>query len=191
MAKAKHQLHPRQIDAFWLQRNLSKVYDDPTVAQTKAQEILDVLKKAQDERDVENQLVLLLGFNQFDFIKLLRQNRDMILYCTLLASAQDEKEKALIESKMRSDAYLSTLLDQLNETEKDNLIQEERERRQAARKSRIAADLESTMDVDGATSQATEQWNPQHILNLDDLQFTQGTFNHQAQSTVISLFLLV
>ncbi len=141
------------------------------MAQTKAQEILDVLKKAQDERDVENQLVLLLGFNQFDFIKLLRQNRDMVLYCTLLATAQDEKEKTLIESKMRSDSYLSTLLDQLNETEKDNLIQEERERRQAARKSRIAADLESTMEVD---SSHTEQWNPQHVLNLEDIQFSQG-----------------
>ena len=28
-------LHPRDIDAFWLQRNLSKFYDDPHVAQTK------------------------------------------------------------------------------------------------------------------------------------------------------------
>lgn len=38
-------LHPRDIDAFWLQRKLSKCYtDDPTMAQTKAGEILDILK---------------------------------------------------------------------------------------------------------------------------------------------------
>ena len=70
-------LTPHQIDAFWLQRKLSKVYDDPTQAQTKVKEVLDILKKASDERDVETQLVLLLGFDQFDIIKLLRSHRQM------------------------------------------------------------------------------------------------------------------
>lgn len=32
---------------------------------------------ASDDRDCENQLVLLLGFNTFDFIKVLRQHRRM------------------------------------------------------------------------------------------------------------------
>ena len=56
---------------------MSKVYDDPTQAQTKVKEVIDILKEAEDERDVENQLVLLLGFNQFDLIKLLRSNRQL------------------------------------------------------------------------------------------------------------------
>ena len=76
-AKKSSILKPHQIDAFWLQRKLSKVYDDPTQAQTKVKEVLEILKQATDERDVENQLVLLLGFNQFDFIKVLRSNRQM------------------------------------------------------------------------------------------------------------------
>ncbi len=70
-------LTPHQIDAFWLQRKLSKVYDDPAQAQTKVKEVIEILKTASDERDVETQLVLLLGFNQFDIIKLLRSNRQM------------------------------------------------------------------------------------------------------------------
>lgn len=32
---------------------------------------------ASDDRECENQLVLLLGFNTFDFIKVLRQHRMM------------------------------------------------------------------------------------------------------------------
>ena len=32
-------LQPHQIDAFWLQRKLSTVYDDPTQAQTKVKEV--------------------------------------------------------------------------------------------------------------------------------------------------------
>ena len=38
-------LHPRDIDAFWLQRKLSKYYpDDPTTAQSKSKEVLNILK---------------------------------------------------------------------------------------------------------------------------------------------------
>lgn len=43
--KSEGGLHPRDIDAFWIQRKLSKYYpDDPTTAQTKAKEVLDILK---------------------------------------------------------------------------------------------------------------------------------------------------
>lgn len=38
-------LHPREIDAFWIQRKISKFYpDDPNVAQSKANEVLEILK---------------------------------------------------------------------------------------------------------------------------------------------------
>ena len=38
------ELHPRDIDAFWLQRKLSKYYDDPVLAQSRAGEVLNILK---------------------------------------------------------------------------------------------------------------------------------------------------
>jgi len=41
-------LHPRDIDAFWLQRQLNQFYDDPMVAQTKANEVLDILKVSRN-----------------------------------------------------------------------------------------------------------------------------------------------
>lgn len=45
MRKAEQELHPRDIDAFWIQRKLSKYYpDDPTTAQAKAKDVLDILK---------------------------------------------------------------------------------------------------------------------------------------------------
>lgn len=39
--------------------------------------VLSSLQTASDDRECENQLVLLLGFNTFDFIKVLRQHRMM------------------------------------------------------------------------------------------------------------------
>lgn len=92
-SKKEKALDPRDIDAHWLQRCLRKYYNDSIMSQAKAGEVLGVLKDAGDDRECENQLVLLLGYDCFDFIKLLKKNRQTILYCTMLASSQSESER--------------------------------------------------------------------------------------------------
>lgn len=67
-----------------------------------------------------------------------------VLYCTLLASAQSEMERKRIEEKMESDPDLSKLLHSLQETDKEDIVVRERDRKQAARQSRVA----EAMDVD-------------------------------------------
>ena len=44
------------------------------------------LKEATDDREAENKLVVLLGFNQFDFIRILRQHRQMSEFSHFSAS---------------------------------------------------------------------------------------------------------
>jgi pre-mRNA-splicing helicase BRR2 len=162
-------LQPHEIDAFWLQRKLGKIYDDPQQAQVKVKEVLDILKEARDERDVENQLVLLLGFDQFELIKLLRSHRNMVLYCTLLASAQSKEERDELEHKMRDDAELSLVLDALQRFDDDRAAQEDRQNnKQEKKSSKVTANGAQDLQSNG------EQWNPQHVLNLEDLQFAQG-----------------
>lgn len=78
--KKERSLHPLDIDAYWLQRKLSKIYDDAMVSQAKATEVLNVLRDASDDRECENQLVLLLGYDCFDFIKQLKKHRQMSKY---------------------------------------------------------------------------------------------------------------
>lgn len=75
--KKEKSLHPLDIDAYWLQRKLSKFYDDAMVSQAKAAEVLSILRNAGDDRDCENQLVLLLGYDCFEFIKVLKKHRQM------------------------------------------------------------------------------------------------------------------
>ncbi|KAK3589739.1 hypothetical protein CHS0354_021060 [Potamilus streckersoni] len=168
--KSGDRLHPRDIDAFWLQRKLSKYYpDDPTMAQTKAGEVLEILKNSSDDREVENQLVFLLGVTSFDFIKVLRQHRQMILYCTLLAQAQNETEKNQIVEKMEGDPELKPILNALQVTDKEDIVSEERSRRQQARQNRMAADIEA-MDVDDE-----EELGFVQMLDIEDLTFSQGS----------------
>lgn len=38
-------------------------------------QVLEVLEKGMSERDIENKLALLLGYERFEFVKLLRKNR--------------------------------------------------------------------------------------------------------------------
>ena len=47
----------------------------------------------------------------------------MVLYCTLLATAQSAKDKKEIEEKMSADPDLAPILHALTETEQGDLIQ--------------------------------------------------------------------
>ena len=166
---------PHSIDAFWLQRNLSKVYAEATDAKSKAQEVLEILQTASDDRELENQLVILLGYDQFDFIKTLRTHRQMILYCTLLASSQSASEKAKIEEKMKNDPELVWILQALSETDRSETVQEERDRRMSSRKSRGGDEGDQeAMDTENGTAEVSTN-NPQHVVNLEDLVFAQGS----------------
>lgn len=65
----------------------------------------------------------------------------------MLAQAQNEKERVEIEQKMQSDGELLAILHALQAIDKEDLVTEERSRRDQARKSRVAADIEA-MDTD-------------------------------------------
>ena len=71
-----------------------------------------------------------------------------VLFCTLLAQAQSDDERAQIEGKMAEDSELAVYLRALQETEREDLVTQERDRREKNRKSKVEAHLEG-MDLDG------------------------------------------
>ncbi|VDK17837.1 unnamed protein product, partial [Anisakis simplex] len=170
----KGALHARDIDAHWIQRSLSKFYKDPIVAQQKVNEILQILREASDDRDCENQLVLLLGFDQFEFIKVLRQHRQMILYCTLLKQAQEGKEREQLEKEILSRPELHHILAELQETESADVVQSEREKRARAQQQRRAAEAQ------GAGDETTSAGN--WIQSRKRCHLPDGSFRKQRKS---------
>lgn len=164
--KKEKTLHPLDIDAYWLQRRLSRIYDDAMVSQARAAEVLAVLKDSGDDRDCENQLVLLLGYDCFDFIKQLKKYRHMIAYCTMLASSQSDTERQKIRSKMNDDPSLSKILRQLDTGKGDDDADETMEAR-AQRKRR-----EENEDTGGPGGQVQGTRN---VIDLEDLVFAQGS----------------
>eukprot|EP00112_Aurelia_sp_Birch-Aquarium-sp1_P011482 Seg2414.1 transcript_id=Seg2414.1/GoldUCD/mRNA.D3Y31 product="U5 small nuclear ribonucleoprotein 200 kDa helicase" protein_id=Seg2414.1/GoldUCD/D3Y31 len=167
--KAEEELNVHDIDAFWLQRELNKFYNDAEVSQEKSVEVLEALKTAVDERDLENKLMLLLGHEKFSIIRKLRKNRQKVLYCILLAAAQSDQEREEIENKMKSQPDLSEILHQLLEGESEDTAQEERARKAAARKSKAGTEGGSAEqdDKSGRLNRKT--------VDLEDISFKDGS----------------
>eukprot|EP00051_Salpingoeca_urceolata_P033013 m.18457 g.18457 ORF g.18457 m.18457 type:complete len:2150 (-) comp5725_c0_seq1:68-6517(-) len=159
-------LTARSIDAFWLQRQLGKYSDDALESQRLATEVLEIMRTAKDERDAETQLVLQLGQDKFDLVKLLRRNFYTVLYCTLLAQAQSEEDKLALETKMQADPKLAPILVALKEGDTVDHEAAAKARRERARQEKLDQDLEMT-DVE-------EAHRPKQILQLEDLAFAQA-----------------
>lgn len=136
------------------------------ISQAKSAEVLNILKDSSDERECENQLVLLLGYDCFDFIKQLKKNREMILYCTMLASSQSESERQKIREKMRNDAHLAKILRQLDTGKNDDDETESGSSRSQKRK--------EENDENGVVGSG-QVIGQRKLLELDEMAFSQGS----------------
>lgn len=76
---------------------------------------------AKDDRACENQLVLELGVDHFDFVKKLLDNRQMVYYCTRLKQA-DAAERQGIEQEMATSPELKPILDRLQEVDAGDIV---------------------------------------------------------------------
>lgn len=99
-------LSVHEIDAHYLQRRLAPSIEDATECASVADQVLSVLdiRGGTSIRECENQLLVLLGFERFDMIKLLLANRARIWGCVSLKRAtaektRDEVEKALLDDE--------------------------------------------------------------------------------------------
>ncbi|KAJ0170074.1 hypothetical protein K1T71_014680 [Dendrolimus kikuchii] len=157
-------LHPMDIDAYWLQRRLSRHFPDAMVSQAKSSEVLKALAEAADDRDLENRLVLLLGYDCFHFVKILNKYRYMILYCTKLASSQSDPERTSIKEEMSKQPHLQKILAQLETGKGDD---------EAAQQSEVPRKRHKS-EVEGPTPGGAVAGS-RKVLQLEDLVFAAGS----------------
>ena len=149
-------------------------YEDAHESKKKSTEVLNLLEEASTKMDLESNLVQTLGFKQLDFIKVLCQHQNMILYCTKLAMAPDNQQKKAIEEVMQENYELKEILEQLYDTGKDDLVKQERERKEKVREKRVEEGLTAAeQDFD---QRAVYKYKPsEEVIDLEDLQFTEGS----------------
>ena len=105
LARQGRLLSVHEIDAHYLQRKLSTGFDDATACAKAADEVLTLLdpRAGHDIRECENRLLVLLGFDLFDSIKIILNNRVRIWGCVSLKRARNDAERDEVENVLRNE----------------------------------------------------------------------------------------
>lgn len=107
-SKAKDRvLTVHEIDAHFLQRQLSKHVTDADESAAKADEILKIIDISQgsaDVRECENKLLVLVGFDLFDLIQLILHNRVKVWASVSMKRAQTDVERSAIEDALTNES---------------------------------------------------------------------------------------
>jgi pre-mRNA-splicing helicase BRR2 len=171
----------REIDAYWLQRQIGNAYSDAHIQHEKATQALDILGgKGEDGeekplREVENDLMELFDYDHPDLVAKLVTNRDKIVWVTRWRRvAEDADARNLVESEMVEAGHRAILDEIRGKTARGETGRPEK---------KIKLDL---MDVDVPSAPQPEQkqadgelvrgLQPKRLINLENLVFHQG--NH-------------
>ncbi|BCR90755.1 ATP-dependent RNA helicase BRR2 [Aspergillus chevalieri] len=169
----------REIDAYWLQRQIGGIYSDAHIQQEKARDALEILGGQGEDgaerplRDVENDLMELFDYENPELVGKLVTNRDKVVWVTRWRRvAEDADARNEIESEMVGSGHRA-ILDEIRG-------KPAREEGAGRPEKRIKLDL---MDVDvpsGAPEEKAEELTgplqPKRLINLENLVFHQG--NH-------------
>lgn len=186
-------IRAREIDAYWLQRQIGQIYTDAHTQQEKAKDALQILSGQSDEddgeerslREIENDLMELFDYDHHELVQKLISNRDKIVWLTRLARAEDDEERGVIEREIASEG-LKWILDELRG-------------RKVSVDSGKPKKLEMKMDIDvpaeylkgpAKTEQAKDGGlvgglQPRKLINLENLVFEQG--NHLMTNPKVKL----
>ncbi|KAL2159202.1 hypothetical protein VTH06DRAFT_2634 [Thermothelomyces fergusii] len=180
-SQEKNFVPARDIDAYWLQRQIGRLYPDPHTQHDKTVQALKILSGEPDEpggeekqlRDIENDLMELFEYEHHETVQKLIENREKIVWLTRLARAENREERETIEREMASEG-LRWILDELYGKPKDDQKKPK---------------LEIKMDIDKAAFEAAQApkeerpegrlvggLQPKKLINLENLVFDQG--NH-------------
>ncbi|KAF3762397.1 hypothetical protein M406DRAFT_63315 [Cryphonectria parasitica EP155] len=167
-----------QIDAFWLQRQIGRLYPDAHIQHDKTIQALHILSGEPDEeggdekqlREIENDLMELFDYEHHEVVQELIANREKVVWLTRLARAENAQAREIIEREMASEG-LQWILDELRGKTGD----------EKKGKLEIKMDIDKAEFKEEAKPERPEAHligglQPKKLLNLDNLVFDQG--NH-------------
>ena len=180
----KNVISVRDIDAYWLQRQIGAIYTDAHTQQAKTQEGLQLLSGISEDgeekplREIENELMELFDWEHHELVEKLITNQDKIVWVTRWRrAAEDDTARAALEHEMAAAGHRS-ILDELEGRNGDEVGAMSKPNK------KLKLDL---MDIDvpkGPTDGATGRKDgaltgglqPKRLINLENLVFDQG--NH-------------
>ncbi|KAK9439345.1 Sec63 domain protein [Metarhizium brunneum] len=187
----KSSIPARDIDAFWLQRQIGTLYPDAHEQSNKTKDALRILSGEPDEpegeekslREIENDLMELFDFEHHELVQKLVENREKVFWLTKLARADSAEDRENVEREMGSEG-LQSILDEL------------RGKSAAGDDKKRKVDIKMDIDVPASfNAEAPKQERPEgqlvgglqpkKVVNLDNLVFDQG--NHLMTNAKVRL----
>lgn len=183
-SRSKH-VSTREVDAYWLQRQIGTIYNDAHDQQEKtrqAMQILSGLTEAGEEiplREIENDMMELFDYEHHELVEKLITNREKVVWVTRWRrAAEDPKLLATVEREMVALGHRD-LLDELQgryDGDGDDSSKPGKKLR-----------LDNLMDLDipsrggeeektAKDARASGGLQPKRLINLENLIFDQG--NH-------------
>ncbi|KFY39516.1 hypothetical protein V494_03949 [Pseudogymnoascus sp. VKM F-4513 (FW-928)] len=180
----------REIDAYWLQRQIGQNYSDAHMQQVKTQQALQILSGLSEEgdertlREIENDLMELFDYEHHELVQKLISNRDKVVWLTRLAKADDEEARGVVEREIVAEG-LRWILDEL------------RGRKVSVdggkgKKVEIKMDIDVPEDyIKGPKEEQAKDGGlvgglqPRKLINLENLIFEQG--NHLMTNPKVKL----
>ncbi|KAI8321181.1 Sec63-domain-containing protein [Martensiomyces pterosporus] len=157
----------RSIDAFWLQRQISKHFSEPLTVQEKTRDATRLLSNRKlPQGELENELAELFDYEHFETVQMLVHNREAIVWCMRLARAEsenDQEQRQMIEEEMRESGAAWII-----------------EARNGSGALRARPDNRNGHSAAGAAAarkpekRAQKEYVPKQNINLSELAFTQG-----------------
>lgn len=190
--KDKYFIPAREIDAYWLQRQVGHIYSDAHIQQVKTKQALRILSGVSDDgedgeekplREIENELIELFEYEHNELVQKLVANRDKVVWLTRLAQAEDTEARDVVEREIANEG-LRWILDELRGTTTTS--------DGSKKKVEIKMDIDVPAEyIKGAANgeQAREGLigglQPRKLINLDNLVFEQG--NHLMTNPKVKL----
>ncbi|KAL9103884.1 MAG: hypothetical protein Q9163_001121 [Psora crenata] len=176
----------RELDAYWLQRQIGAIYNDAHVQQTKTQETLQILSGLTKEgeevplREIENDMMELFDYEHHDLVEKLIMNRGKVFWVTKWRrAAEDPEAQNAVERDMVAHGHRN-ILDEV----RGRYDTGENDTAKPSRKLK----MDHLMDIDvpkGLVQEAEKPakdgglaggLQPKRLINLENLVFDQG--NH-------------
>ncbi|KAL2018870.1 hypothetical protein VTK56DRAFT_295 [Thermocarpiscus australiensis] len=179
-SQEKNYVPARDIDAYWLQRQIGRLYPDAHIQHDKTLLALKILSGEPDEpggeekqlRDIENDLMELFDYEHHELVQKLIENREKIVWLTRLARAENKDERDTIEREMASEG-LRWILDELHGKPKDDQTKPKMEIKMDIDRAAFAP--EQPQKQERPEGQLVGGLQPRKLINLDNLVFDQGS----------------
>ncbi|KAI9684528.1 MAG: hypothetical protein M1822_005616 [Bathelium mastoideum] len=176
-----------EIDAYWLQRQIGRIYEDPHIQQEKTQEALQLLSGVSEDgeekqlREIENDLMELFEYEHHELVEMLVQNRDKVVWITRWRrAAEDEVARTAIEREMIAEGHRN-ILNELRTREEGVGIDGQQPAGKKMKLDLMEIDVpksanDTEMQGSGKDGALYGGLQPKRLINLENLVFDQG--NH-------------